>query len=262
MNWGNNDAGADGSAFVLHNDPRGTNALGNVGSYLGVAGPQAVKNALAVAFDTYQSAPGVESLGASQDIAKDHSLIFSPGNSAAGYGANGQVALGTNGNIEDGAWHRIKLDWTYASATTQTLTLTFDGVQVDSKTGNLISSAFGGSQYAYFAYTAGTGGLAEDIRVRPIATNVTYEGSLVNSPPVVGVAMAPQNVAEDTAFSFAVPAGTFADVDDASLTLTASLAAGALWTAFGPPSAFLAAGGVCALVLAGLWLFVPKAQLT
>ena len=45
-------------------------------------------------------------------------------------------------------------------------------------------------------------------------------------------------------------------------TLIASLAAGGLWSAFGPPSAFLTAGGVCALVLAGLWLFVPKAQLT
>ena len=45
-------------------------------------------------------------------------------------------------------------------------------------------------------------------------------------------------------------------------TLIASLAAGALWTAFGPPSAFLTAGGVCALVLAGLWLFAPKVQLT
>ena len=45
-------------------------------------------------------------------------------------------------------------------------------------------------------------------------------------------------------------------------TLIASLAAGALWTAFGPPSAFLTAGGVCALVLAGLWLFAPKVQLS
>jgi len=42
-------------------------------------------------------------------------------------------------------------------------------------------------------------------------------------------------------------------------TLIASLAAGALWTAFGPPSAFLTAGGVCALVLAGLWLIPQKA---
>jgi Ca2+-binding RTX toxin-like protein len=140
-----------------------------------------MKNAVAVAFDTYQNDPQY-SLGPAADIAKDHSLIFSPGNSAAGYGVNGQVALGTNGNIEDGAWHRIKLDWTYTSATTQTLTLTFDGVQVDSKTGNLISSAFGGSQYAYFAYTGGTGGLAEDIRVRPITNNVTYENkSLVGT---------------------------------------------------------------------------------
>ena len=48
----------------------------------------------------------------------------------------------------------------------------------------------------------------------------------VNDAPVVGTPIADQLVAEDTTWSFQVPAGAFADVDNASLTYTASLASG------------------------------------
>jgi len=57
-NQGNN--AADGMAFVMHNDPRGINALGNFGSGLGVwasqdhGGPyDGIQNSLAVEFDTF-----------------------------------------------------------------------------------------------------------------------------------------------------------------------------------------------------------------
>ena len=48
----------------------------------------------------------------------------------------------------------------------------------------------------------------------------------VNDAPVVNTPVADQSVAEDTTWSFQFPAGAFTDVDNASLTYTASLASG------------------------------------
>ena len=39
----------------------------------------------------------------------------------------------------------------------------------------------------------------------------------VNDAPIVGTAVADQSIAEDTTWSFQVPAGTFTDVDNASI---------------------------------------------
>ena len=57
----------------------------------------------------------------------------------------------------------------------------------------------------------------------------------VNDAPVVANAIADQTSAEDAAWSFTVPAGTFADVDNASLALSATLGDGKLlpsWLSF------------------------------
>ncbi len=60
----------------------------------------------------------------------------------------------------------------------------------------------------------------------------------VNDAPTVGIAPGPQSATKDTSFSFAVPAGTFADVDDGdTLTLSATLADGSalpVWLSFNP----------------------------
>ena len=52
VNLGASDGGADGAAFVLHNDPRGVNAIGAAGSGLAIGG---IQNGLAIEFDTYDS---------------------------------------------------------------------------------------------------------------------------------------------------------------------------------------------------------------
>jgi hypothetical protein len=51
--------------------------------------------------------------------------------------------------------------------------------------------------------------------------------SPVNDAPTVKTNTVDQTIAEDTIWSFQVPAGTFADVDSSSLTYTATLATGA-----------------------------------
>ena len=57
----------------------------------------------------------------------------------------------------------------------------------------------------------------------------------VNDAPVLAKAIADQSVAEDTAWTFKVPASTFTDVDNASLTYKATLANGSVlpaWLSF------------------------------
>ena len=59
----------------------------------------------------------------------------------------------------------------------------------------------------------------------------------VNDAPVVAAALTNQASPEDTALSFSIPAGTFTDVDNATLALSATLADGSAlptWLAFDP----------------------------
>lgn len=59
--------------------------------------------------------------------------------------------------------------------------------------------------------------------------------SNVNDNPVLAQPIANQSVAEDTAWTFTVPSGTFTDIDDDALTLTASLSDGSdlpAWLSF------------------------------
>ncbi|WP_428844616.1 lectin-like domain-containing protein, partial [Mycolicibacterium hodleri] len=52
VNLGANDAGADGAAIVFHNDPRGANAIGDIGGGFAVGG---IQNGLAIELDTYNN---------------------------------------------------------------------------------------------------------------------------------------------------------------------------------------------------------------
>ena len=66
---GKNANGADGMAFVLQNDARGTKAIGGGGGNFGAVG---IQNGVGIAFDTWQNA----SLG---DMAGDHTNFFKTG---------------------------------------------------------------------------------------------------------------------------------------------------------------------------------------
>jgi len=165
VNLGDSDSGADGAAIVLHNDPRGANAVGIHGTGLGVGG---ISNGLAIEFDTYNSTavnlsessmPGV-------DIASDHTDFLGT-NSAF---STTPVALP---NIEDGAWHHVVVTW---NATTQTLNYTFDNQPMGTLNSDIANQFFGGSNFAYFGFGAGTGSLGNNQSVRNINVTATFEG--------------------------------------------------------------------------------------
>ena len=123
---------------------------------MGVTG---IQNGLAIEFDTYNNGAG--------DIAADHTN-FRGTNSTF---ATTPVALP---NIEDGAWHPVVVTW---NATTQTLSYTFDGQAVGTPlTGNIATQFFGGSNFAYYGFGAGTGGLGNTQSVRNISVAATPEG--------------------------------------------------------------------------------------
>lgn len=101
-----------------------------------------------------------------------------------------------------------------------TVTVTFTGVDgIDEGTDTLTNFEnfdFGGVVYSY-----------DDLAV--------MYGAPVNNAPVLAAPIADQPAAEDAAFSFVLPQGTFTDVDEDALTLTATLADGSelpAWLSF------------------------------
>src|SRR5262249_7079906 len=134
--------GADGMAFVLHNDPLGDQALGGLGGNLGMFG---INNGVGIEFDTYQNT------SAPNDIANDHTNFD---NTGVQYNANNAALSPVMdlGNIEDGQWHQV-----HVISDGQSISYTFDGVQMSSL--SLASAkSYLTSQYAYFGFTGGTGG--------------------------------------------------------------------------------------------------------
>src|SRR5262249_16195501 len=159
FNVGNNDNGADGLAFVLHNDPLGDQALGGLGGNLGMFG---IKNGVGIEFDTYDNTE------APNDITNDHTNFD---NTGVQYNATNAALSPVKdlGNIEDGQWHQV-----HVISDGQSISYTFDGVQMSSL--SLASAkSYLTSQYAYFGFTGGTGGgpsEQEQVRLDKLDANV------------------------------------------------------------------------------------------
>ena len=144
-----NDAGADGIAIVFQNDPYGINATGGTGGGIGARG---IQNGVVLELDTYDNTED-----GYLEPAADHGQIWKSSDQTA---ITSTVALP---NLEDGAWHAVVVNWDSAS---QTLSYTVDGTLAGTYTGNIVTNYFGGANKVYFGFTASTGGLNNDQRVR------------------------------------------------------------------------------------------------
>ena len=174
---------------------------------MGVGG---IQNGLAIEFDTYNSsAAGLADTGMhGSDIASDHTGFLGT-NSAF---ATTPVALP---NIENGAWHPVVVTW---NAATQTLSYTFDGQPMGTLTGNIATQFLGGSNFAYFGFGAGTGGLGNTQSVRNINVTATFEGQTPGNNPPIAVADT-ATTAAGTAVNIAVLAND-SDPENNPLTVT------------------------------------------
>ena len=158
LNFGTNDgSGADGIAFVLQNKNK------NAGSGGGGIGYEGISPSVTVEFDDFQNLPG--------DPAADHVAWTKNGNTSHG-SSNDIVGPKTVANLENGQWHPVIFTW---DANTQTFVCKLDGVQMFSKSYDLINFIFAGSQFTYFGFTASTGGLSNRQQVRIDSFFVSFE---------------------------------------------------------------------------------------
>ncbi|WP_159439339.1 lectin-like domain-containing protein, partial [Tenacibaculum agarivorans] len=169
---GYNVGGADGIAFVLHNDPNGSATVGQAGAGIGASN---IVNGLAIEFDTFDNGPfGADEgpvaglpmqAGATRKF--DHTSIWdtdagtnpfggSPGNPFDHIGDLPVTQVGPGGEVEDGAFHKIVVHW---DATNQVLSWAVDDVFVGRFTDDIITNRLGGGNFAYVGVSASTGGL-------------------------------------------------------------------------------------------------------
>jgi len=180
VNLGNSDAGADGMAFVMQNDPLARCKCGTVGGALGAGG---ITNSVTVELDTYLNFEDRDdfappAIGTSGTEDPDHldiwfngvinpDLDFNADAVAAGERVATPNAIrlqnppGTNYNIENGLVHKFRISWTAATNTlsasvwNSALTINYGTV---SSTFNPITVF--GTNTPYFGFTASTGGLS------------------------------------------------------------------------------------------------------
>jgi len=108
--------------------------------------------AVAVEFDTFDNGSGYG------DIANDHTAIYNPenyGNTSGGGAASLYSPVEDLGNIEDGDWHTVQLNWNPVSNELQYF---FDGNLVSTVNQDFVNTVFGGDPNVFFGFSASTGG--------------------------------------------------------------------------------------------------------
>ena len=178
VNLGSSDAGADGMAFVMQNDPQGRCKCGTPGGSVGAGG---ILNSVVVEIDTYLNYEDRDDfntgfIGCTGTEDPDHLDIWYGGVinpnldgncDATAAGERPAVASAvrlkngaSNYNIENGANHILRISW---SAATGMLTATVLNTALTTIYGT-ISATFNpvtvfGTNTPYFGFTASTGGL-------------------------------------------------------------------------------------------------------
>ncbi|MGC4101595.1 lectin-like domain-containing protein [Ferruginibacter sp.] len=139
-------AGADGIAFVLQ--PIST-SVGSSGNGMGYSG---ITPAVGVTIDTYQNS------SPDNDPSYDHIAIQLNGDinhNSANNIAGPVTAVNGSNDIEDAAWHTMRVQW---DAATTTLSIYIDGSLRVSAVRDLVNTVFAGNPMVYWGFTGSTGG--------------------------------------------------------------------------------------------------------
>lgn len=146
-----NDSGC-GMAFVMQNDSRGSAAIGGIGGGNGYGQPWSiapVAPSVAVEIDTAGD-PGTG------DPTWNHLAVIENGVMQQGVSsAAGPVDPAPNGNIKDGNYHKVHLNWNAAS---HRLVVVVDDNVTLTYTKDVVTQIFGGVNQVYVGITAGSGG--------------------------------------------------------------------------------------------------------
>ena len=143
------DSGADGIVFMLQPD---YNSLGTGGHGLGFQG---IIPSIGISLDTYQNANPNDPALNDNDPAYDHISIQANGNIVHGKDLAGPIsASAISNNIEDSAWHILRIKW---DPVTYTLSTYFDGVFRLSTQTDLVATIFNNDPFVYWGFSASTG---------------------------------------------------------------------------------------------------------
>ena len=145
------DMGADGITIVFHNDPNGVAAIGASGDGMGARG---IQDGIVLEIDTYNNGSTIG------DITNDHGMIWDSDNQSGTGLLTSAVSLG---NIEDGNWHTVTVNWV---ASTNTITYYVGSTLAGSYTGDIVNNYFGGSNLVHFGFTSSTGGFNNVQKIR------------------------------------------------------------------------------------------------
>ncbi len=145
------DIGADGMAFVFEDQDLCTMSGGDGGG-LGYAG---ISPSVAVEFDTWSNDtdPVADHVG----IQKNGDFVHSISSSIAG-------PVGLSYNLENGNYHPIVISW---NAGTKYITVVLNGATIINQyAGNIVTDIFSGNNQIMWGFTAATGSVTNDQRVR------------------------------------------------------------------------------------------------
>ncbi|MBC2390787.1 immunoglobulin-like domain-containing protein [Listeria booriae] len=150
---GTDSNGADGMAFVMQNDPRGTTAIAGNGGAMGLYGDSYIKNALAVEIDTYinDGTEFAEKWDYDVTPKNEHIAITVPGvGPIIEHNALNVLPNGTY--FEDSEFHEVSFDW---NAATKTLSYNYRGYTGSYQVQSL-QDTFGGNE-VFFGFVGSTG---------------------------------------------------------------------------------------------------------
>jgi gliding motility-associated-like protein len=161
-------SGADGIVFMLQ--PLST-SLGTQGGGLGFGG---VSPSIGISLDTWQN---IEASENNNDPAYDHISIQANGVTVHGNDLAGPIpASASSDNIEDCAWHVLRIKWDPA---THILSTYFDGVFRLSTQTDLVATVFKNDPMVYWGFSASTGG-SYNIQKFCTALNPVYNSGLAH----------------------------------------------------------------------------------
>lgn len=161
---GSDPKGADGIAFVLQNDPRELEAIGEAGAGLGAySGGKGtyIKNGLALELDTYyndsKKNPGSDALVDKSAINKGHIAVQIPG-TKNGLSADDhyglQIAKDPAQILGNDKWRNLSVKWDSAG---QVMTYSFEDYDDITYKIDDVAATFGGTSI-YWGFTGSTGG--------------------------------------------------------------------------------------------------------
>ena len=168
--------GADGIGFVMHNDPRGLEALGDAGGGLGFGahpsqGGRKISPSVAVEFDTWRN--GQCRVQPNEDPQEDHTTVVYNGDMCSPQFPPVRLKPNppyTNDNVEDNKCYNYRILWDPVS---ENLSLYIENTLVFSHTDDVIDKVFGGETEVYYGFTGSTGGSRNEQTVCIIGNNTT-----------------------------------------------------------------------------------------